>query len=161
MNALPTDPNVVQLLGDQSLPAEGAAVVGRVRASPAHPWVPVPPRVRYLLLAILLAYTLACVVGALANTAQNPASPLLAASTFIYLAAVAFPLISFDRERHGWFHPLVFSTLMLMARSLPRRAGLGVLLVKLRIQGGVVIHFELAIELALAGAGQHFFQQRL
>lgn len=112
---------------DQQLPAEDAGFSGWLEPKPVNPWVPISPRIRYALLGVLLVYTLICVVGALANTAQNSSSPLLAVSTFIYLAAVAFPLISYDRDRQGWFHPLVFSTLMLMVRSLPRRMGFFIL----------------------------------
>ncbi len=108
-------------------PDPGAGETGPLPAplaAPANPWVPMPDAMRFAFIATLMVYTLVCVVGALANTSENSASPILALSTFVYVAAVAFPLLKYDRERHGWFHPLVFGTLVILVRSLPRDLGL-------------------------------------
>jgi hypothetical protein len=81
-------------------------------------------RFRYLLLGVLAVYTAICVFGALGNSVNNSSSALLALSDFIYLAALAYPLATYKPERDGWFHPLVFGTLWVMAKTLPRRMDL-------------------------------------
>ncbi len=86
------------------------------------PWVPIGPVMRLGILGVLLLYTLVCILGALINSSQNSAGPLLAFSDFVYLAVVAYPLLRYKPKTDGWFHPLVFSTLWIMVRMLPRRA---------------------------------------
>ena len=125
MSSVPREPSLAGLW-PESAPA-GGAVIGadaRPAGGPSNPWIPMPERTRYLLIAALVVFTLVCTVGALANTSQNAASPLLALSTLVYLAAVAWPLVRFDQDRQGWFHPLVFGTLVIMVRVLPRSLSL-------------------------------------
>ena len=98
----------------------GNAVAGG-REDSDHPWLRMPDGVRFFLLGALAIYALVCVLGALSHTAENAASPYLAVSTFVYLTTLAIPLITFDRNNHGWFHPLVFGTLWTIVKSLPRR----------------------------------------
>lgn len=87
--------------------------------APPHPWVPIPPVLRGVFVGILAMYTLVCVFGAILSEA--PSGGLLAVSNLFYLVVLAIPLIAYDREEHGWFHPLIFATLFTMLTSLPRR----------------------------------------
>jgi oligosaccharide repeat unit polymerase len=92
---------------------------GGVEEAPSNPWVPMPGALRVLLTSALGVTTAVCVIGAL--LAETPAGPLLAASNLAYLGMLAIPLLAYDREKHGWFHPLVFGTLFTMLMTLPRR----------------------------------------
>jgi len=87
----------------------------------SNPWVTMSGGVRYFCLGALAIYTAVCVVGSLLYASENPATPLLALSDLIYLGVFAVPLLVFDRERDGWFHPMVFATVYAMVRQLPRR----------------------------------------
>lgn len=91
--------------------------------SPRNPWVPIPRLARLFLLGGLFVFTAVCVTGALLNSSSNPSMPVLAASTAFYLAMVSLPLVIYDKEKHGWFHPLFFSTIFCVAlKGLPRSA---------------------------------------
>lgn len=94
------------------------------RSAEDNPWVPMPDFIRYLAIATLGVYAAVCVIGALLNTADNASSPLLAFSDLVYFAVLAVPLLAYDRAQHGWFHPLVFGTLYVMVRQLPRSCGM-------------------------------------
>ncbi len=125
MKVNPGESSLGRVWPHASQPAAVSGAASDPQATPrVNPWVSMPDRMRYLLIAALIVFTLVCVVGALANTSQNTASPLLALSTFAYLTAVAWPLIRYDRAQHGFFHPLVFGTLVIMVRTLPRSLSL-------------------------------------
>ncbi len=110
---------------DAEPPAGGRrqGVFGEGRVKPDNPWLPISDRMRYFLVGALVVYTLVCVLGALTQSALNPASPLLALSDLVYLTVLAFPLLAYNKDKSGWFHPLVFATLWTVVKSLPRRTG--------------------------------------
>lgn len=118
MNAAPAE--ITPVDPDEEIEIEDAAE--ELPEAPANPWVPMSKGARAVFLGVLGLYTAMCVVGAPLSGAPNGA--LLAASTLFYLGMLAIPLIAYDDEQHGWFHPLMFGTLFMMVKGLPTRASI-------------------------------------
>ncbi|WP_404420333.1 O-antigen polymerase [Nibricoccus sp. IMCC34717] len=90
----------------------------------ASPFVPLGRGVETGAVVLLILFTLVCVIGALINTPDNEAGPVLALSDAFYMAALIWPLYAYRGDRGGLFHPLVFLTLFTgMLRYLPRMPG--------------------------------------
>lgn len=90
------------------------------RSIATSPWVPIPKRVRLVIVGAVILFAVSCDIAAMVNSSRTGSAPLLAFSTFTYLAVLIAPLVAYDPEKQGWFHPLVFCTLKTVALVLPR-----------------------------------------
>lgn len=93
-------------------------------AAAENPWVSIPDGIRYAILLVVSLYAGICGFLALAHPEQNAATPLLVLSSVFYLGMLVLPLVVYDDEKHGWFHPLIFLSLKVLILTIPRRTPL-------------------------------------
>lgn len=88
-------------------------------------FVPIPRVARIGLIILILVYALGCGTGALLFGPGASVNLYLAASTLLYCAVLAFPLLNYNARSDGWLQPMMVHVVLFgVIRNLPRAAPL-------------------------------------